>query len=352
MELLPEVRGARLLCASAGRGQLALAAARADPARQVSCPFLDLHLAGSARAAAGAIPPNLAIECVADWPAGPFDAALIPLRAGGDSEVAWELLQAAHCALPIGGRLLASVDEPRDHWVAGRMEALFGKRFVRHPGNDAVAYSGVKRDELAKRKGFECEFAFRDRGRLIRAVSRPGVFSHRKLDLGARALIESLAEPTEGEGGGGGARDLVAAGARILDLGCGSGAVGFAAALRAGDASVHAVDSMPRALDCALRGAALNGLARYAVQLEAEGAIDAIGAFDLVLANPPYYSRHRIAEVFVRATLRALAPGGRVHLVTRQPEWFVERLRGELEGVRVRMLRGYAVVDGARRAPA
>ena len=74
-------------------------------------------------------------------------------------------------------------------------------------------------------KSFEVEFQFRDRGRLVRGVSRPGVFSHRRLDLGARALIESLAEPVEPAEGAAPApeRDLLAPGARVLDLGCGSG---------------------------------------------------------------------------------------------------------------------------------
>src|SRR6185436_9087146 len=230
--LLPEVRGTKILALSAGRAQVAVAVASADPARSVVCPFFDLHLAERARQSVRELPPNLAIEAVADLPEGPFDAVLIPLRAGSDSEFAWELLQTAFLRLADGGQLLASVDEPRDHWVAGRMDVLFRNKVSRRPSEDAIAYLGVKRAQRKPQKKveeFECEFAFRDRGRLIQVVSRPGVFSHRRLDLGARALIESLAEPS----GRGGEREFVRPGARVLDLGCGAGAVGFAAALRA-----------------------------------------------------------------------------------------------------------------------
>jgi 16S rRNA (guanine1207-N2)-methyltransferase len=352
IERLGEVRGERLLALTAGRAQLGLAAALADPTRHVVVPLFDLHQTQLAREecartfASGTPPPNLAIECVADLPSGPFETVTVPLRAGADSEFAWDVMQQAYQRLAIGGRYLASVDEPRDHWVAGRMDALFDKHVGRHASRDAVVYVATKKGELAKPKSFDCEFAFRDHERLVKVVSRPGVFSHRRLDLGARALIESLDETEEN----GLERQWVGDGARVLDLGCGAGAVGFAAALRALRVRVHAVDSMPRALECVARGAAQNGVAdRVTTQCVADGSIDAPRSFDLVLGNPPYYSKHRIAEIFVSTARRALRPGGRVHLVTRQPDWFVERMARDFTNVRVRALRTYQVVVGLAR---
>ena len=87
-------------------------------------------------------------------------------------------------------------------------------------------------------KNFRCEFAFRDRGRLIHAVSRPGVFSHREIDPGARQLMAAME---------------IAAGDRVLDIGCGSGTVSFAAAFRAEGVEVLAVDSHARAVECTAR---------------------------------------------------------------------------------------------------
>jgi 16S rRNA (guanine1207-N2)-methyltransferase len=341
---------ARLWCVSPGRGQLAAAAAALAPGRRVTCTFFDHYLAGAAAEAArardGTVPTNLSIDCAAELPGGPFDAAMLPLRAGADSELAWEVLQHAYVQLKPGGKLWASVDEPRDHWVAGRMKELFGAKFARHAADDAVAYSGVKRSELKKAKSFDCEFAFRDGGRLIRVVSRPGVFSHRRLDLGARALIESLEETGEN----GDVRRHLDDGMRVVDFGCGAGAVGFAAALRARDVAVHAVDSMPRAADCARRGAAKNALARHTTQSTSDGYVEGVGSFDLFLGNPPYYSHHRITELFVRAAMRALKPGGRAHFVTRQPEWFLDRLPRDFAKVAARELRTYSVVAGVRKS--
>ena len=341
MSELPE--GA-IACTSVGRAQLAVAAARASDARRVDCTLFDLHLLERAHAAIADAPGNLTIAARADLPDGPFAAVAIPLRSGGDAEFAWELLQQAYLRLADGGLFFTAVDGTRDHWVAGRMEALFGRKFARFASDEAIAYRATKRGELKRVKSFEAELAFRDRGRLIRAVSRPGVFSHRKVDVGARALVDSLAETN-----GAAERDLLAPGARVLDLGCGYGVVGFAAALRAPGVRVHAVDSMPRAVECARRGAELNALTDWSAEAAADGGGVEPKSFDLVLANPPYYSHHRIAELFVAIALRALMPGGRIHFVTRQPEWFEERLPGPFASVRRREIRGYSVVDGVRR---
>jgi 16S rRNA (guanine1207-N2)-methyltransferase len=296
----------------------------------------------------GAPPANLTLAARADLPDGPFAGVALPLRSGGDAEFAWELMQQAFLRLAENGLYFAAVDGPRDHWVAGRMEALFGRKVARFTSDEAVVYRATKRGPLKKVKEFAAKIGLRDRGRLIHGVTRPGVFSHRKVDVGARALIDSLAE-TVSEKKGEVERDLLLPDARVLDLGCGSGIVGFAAALRAPGVRVHAVDSMPRAVECARRGAELNGLAGWTAEVAADGGPFEPRSFDLVLANPPYYSQYRIAELFVDVAFRALKPGGRVHFVTRQPDWFLERLPGPFASVRAREIRGYDVVDGVRR---
>ena len=176
-------------------------------------------------------------------------------------------------------------------------------------------------------------------------MSRPGVFSHRKLDLGARALIESLSVPD-----GKHSFEVVQSGMKVLDLGCGSGAVGFAASARADSVSIHALDANARAVQCAKTGAEKNGLLKesYSTQLECDGECKGAGTFDLVLANPPYFSNHRIAEIFLKATRRALKPGGRTHFVTKQPKWFVEEFASVFEDVSVREGRGYFIVKGTQ----
>lgn len=73
--------------------------------------------------------------------------------------------------------------------------------------------------------------------------------------------------------------------ARILDLGAGSGCVAITLALEGG-AEVTAADISPAALDVARKSAARLGAAVEFVESDWFAAIS--GAFDLVVANPPY----------------------------------------------------------------
>ena len=83
------------------------------------------------------------------------------------------------------------------------------------------------------------------------------------------------------------------AGERVLDVGCGPGAVLLAAAARRPDARFWGLERDPEALELAGRGAALNGMQE---RLELIGGDVAQGfaalklrPFDAVLSNPPFF---------------------------------------------------------------
>lgn len=325
---LDELRGERLLCTSLGRGQLASAAARAWPESRVVCHFLDIYLADKARGHYRDGPANLSIVCQSDLPGDEIDVAAFPFTSQGNAELTRELMQQGHQALAVGGRMLASTNNRRDTWLGGEMRKLSAD-VSRRELDQGVLYAATKTGPLRKLKNFTGEFVFRDRQRLLRAVSRPGVFSHRRVDLGARALMAVME---------------ISPGQRVFDMGCGSGVLALAAAARAPGVQVFAVDSNPRAVECTLRGAALNELSSISARLDAQGTCDAPGTFDLFLANPPYYSDFRIAEIFLDAGRRALAPGGRIHVVTKQLDWYLETLPTRFEEVEVHQLKDYFVV--------
>lgn len=253
---------------------------------------------------------NLDFVCQADLPPGPVDLVAWCVSKQGDAELTRELLQAAHERLRIGGQLVAATDNPRDQWLHDELRKLFDK-VTREPQGSGVLYRGTKREELKKLKDFSCEFAFRDGERLIHLRTRPGVFSHRALDGGARALLEVM-EITPGQ--------------RVLDLGCGCGALGVAAGLRAQGVTVIATDANPRAVASAQWAAEHNGVTAFEAHLDADGSTIPPTSVDLVLANPPYYSNFRLAELFCSIAARALRPGGRLLVVTKQPEWYLEHL--------------------------
>lgn len=80
---------------------------------------------------------------------------------------------------------------------------------------------------------------------------------------------------------------LELAGIRVLDVGCGSGVLGIAAA-RAG-ATVTAVDINPAAVAVTGANARRNNVAVAALESDLLDAVDG-ETFDLILVNPPYFA--------------------------------------------------------------
>jgi 16S rRNA (guanine1207-N2)-methyltransferase len=326
--------GERIACTTIGRGQAAVSLARARPGACVTAWFLDLHQRDAAAATWDDAPANLAAPCTADLPPGPYDLAVVPLVKGGETELSRDLLQQAFHQLVAGGRLVAAVDNARDTWLREQLAGTGETVRVRPAdGSDAIAYVLEKTREGHKLRDFTCRFKFRDRERLLEAVSRPGVFAHRRIDPGARHLLNAVDVAPE---------------TRVLDIGCGSGCVAIGIAARDPSVVVHAFDSSARAVECTRLGAELNDLANVSVALEAEGKVPDRGAWDLALANPPYYADFAIAEKFVEAARLALAPGGTLLVVTKQPAWYVEHLPRMWTGVAQELVKGYHLVEAIR----
>lgn len=332
--------GERIVCTTAGRGQAAHALALERPTGTVVAWFLDLHPCTAAQEAWTVTPPNLAAECVPDMPAGPFDLAVVPLAKDGEAELSRDILQAALVNLAIGGHLVAAIDNPRDNWLREQL-AETGETVRVRPVEAAnrrakagtIAYVVQKTREPAKVRDFSCEVVFRDRDRLLTACTRPGVFAHRRIDPGARHLLNAVD---------------VAPDTRVLDIGCGSGCVALGIAARDPRVHVRAIDSAARAVECTRRGAEMNGLANIVVALEARGTVPDPGTYDLVLANPPYYADFRIAELFVAAAWQALAPGGTLLVVTKQPSWYLERLPQSWGDVAREEVKTYHLIEAVR----
>jgi 16S rRNA G1207 methylase RsmC len=333
IDLLEDVLGERVLCTSLGRAQLARAAADVRPSGRVTCWFLDLYRLRLAEAHQEVpIPDSLEFICGADLPTGEYDAALIPISVSGEAELTRDLLQMAYVRLAPQGRLIVAVDNPRDRWLGGEMEKLFS-RVVRITRAEGTVYQGVRRGPLKKWKDFRCEFACRDGQRLLRIISRPGVFSHRRVDPGARHLLNYM-ELHEGD--------------RVLDLGCGSGVVTLGAAASSPQVHVHALDTNARAVECTRQGAEANDLRNISVELTSADDLEMSEPCQLVLANPPYFSGTRIVRAFFDAARRCLAPGGRILLVTKLPRWYAEHMGEWFEDVRAEEVKTYYLFRGTQ----
>jgi 16S rRNA (guanine1207-N2)-methyltransferase len=228
--------------------------------------------------------------------------------------------------------LVAATDNPRDDWLREQLVGWF-KKVTKHAFDDGVVYVVTKQESLNKVKNFQAEFVFRDGQNLIKAVSRPGVFSHRHIDPGARHLLEAAE---------------VQPGMRILDIGCGAGTVSLALASREPTAQVVAVDSNARAVQCTRLGAELNALSNIITELNASGEYADPGSFDLALANPPYFADFEIAMRFVQAAYNSLKVDGQLLLVTKAPSWYEENLQAEWRDVRVVPSKRYFVVTARK----
>lgn len=284
---------------------------------------------------------EIEVSCLPDPPEGTYNTILLATDSKGSSELTRDFLQSASRRLTKDGRLIATTDNARDHWLGEHLKATYGKVTVRRE-KEGITYIARKRPEPAKEKNFHCEFAFRDGERLIPLASRPGVFSHRRVDAGARALVKSLNLLEEG-------KKPKRKPQRIVELGSGCGAVSVAAALRYPSAAVLAVDSHARAVEATQRSAELNNVQNLATMLTSNGVLPDEGRYDLFLCNPPYYSDFRISEVFLQSAHAALKPGGRMHLVTKLNEWHHNRTIELFANGEAHEIGSYFVITAVRR---
>lgn len=277
-------------------------------------------------------PENLEVLCAADLPERPIHLGVLSLVATGEAELSRDYMQQQFERLVIGGVLVVSVDNPDDRWVHDQLKS-FEKSVKVRKQDQGIVYWIEKTAELKKRKDFSCELAYRDCDELIKLVTRPGVFSHRQLDNGARQLLDAVDVYPE---------------SKLIDIGCGAGSVALGLAKRDPSARVHAVDANARAIDCVKRGIRLNGLENLTTEVNWTGVYGEPDTFDMALANPPYFGDFHIAEKFLAAAHRSLRPGGRLVLVTKHPNWYEENLGRWFDEGEVFPSRRYHIASGVK----
>lgn len=331
LEIATQIPGSRIGCVSTGRAQAAEQFAIERPEASVTAWYLDSYLAALATAHSTALP-NLNITCDADWPCTEIDLAAIALSSHGEAELTRDVIQSVYHALTIGGSMVVSVDNSRDRWLHDLLKT-YEKSVKVRPFEDAMVYVIQKSNALKKIKNFSCQLSFIDCETKIEFVTRPGVFSHRELDSGARQLLDAVDVFPE---------------AKLLDIGCGAGSVALGLAARDPSAMVHAIDSSARAIDCTRRGMKLNGIGNMRIELNHSGNYGEEGYFDMAIANPPYFADFRIAQHFIDLAHRSLRVGGRLVLVTKQPGWYEENLPIAYNEVEVFESKRYFIASGVK----
>ena len=140
----------------------------------------------------------------------------------------------------------------------------------------------------------------------LTVVNEAGIFSAERLDVGTRFLLQHLPTRSGPE--------------HVVDLGCGNGIVGTAAALANPDAEVTFADESHQALASARATFAASGSPAKTRFLLGDGLTDLPpGSADLVLNNPPFHSHQATTDAAARRMFAdartALRPGGQLWVV-------------------------------------
>lgn len=299
---------------SYGDQDLALAVAGLVPNGHVTLLTHDATLAAAVESALrGAGVANVAVVVAAgatSLPALHFDLAYLAVQPYLSAAQLTDLLAGARRSLKLGGRLIlfagmrqgAPTLLRRAEQIFGNLEVLDksgGTRIARCIQQADSGDAGVAEVEVREPQA-DALFAVSVRGHDFILLSDSGVFSYGALDEGTRLLLESVeVRPTD----------------RVVDIGCGYGAIGIVAARLAPEGFVTMVDTDARAVDLARRNAARNGVINAEVLVSDGSRAAGERGFDLVLSNPPLHASPGTIRRLTAEAYGKLAPGGRLAYV-------------------------------------
>jgi len=245
----------------------------------------------------------------------PLGADLVAIRIPHEKLALLQLLRDAWHALRMGGRCVVVGATNEGIKSAARMlERIFGAaQVLAGEGGYRLVQSRKQHDILPALEELAVPYlaydAFHEltvtlRGAPHTLFTRPGVFSWEHLDEATGILADVLTVPV---------------GASVLDLGCGSGALGLVAAQLSGGAALTMVDADVEAVRSAQRTAGAAGLVGSRAMASDIGSAVLHERFDMVVSNPPFHigkaTALNVPTQFMRDAHTVLNAGGRLMLV-------------------------------------
>ena len=148
----------------------------------------------------------------------------------------------------------------------------------------------------------ERRVALRALGNELTFITDAGVFSRDGLDRGTELLLDALP----------------ALSGRVLDLGCGWGAVGVALGKRWPELDIVMTDINSRAVGLAWRNLTENGVRATVVQGDGFAAVE--GKFDAIVTNPPIRAGKAVIYGLFAQARDHLKPDGALYVVIRKQQ--------------------------------
>jgi 16S rRNA (guanine1207-N2)-methyltransferase len=260
-----------------------------------------------------------------------FNTVIYPAPAHSDYELKVDIVEQGFHVLQPGGKFITLSEYERDAAFGKLHKKVFGKcsEAPRNEFGSAFWSTREAGDEPRRRHRMTYHARVGDRPSMS-FESWPGTFSYGRMDDGSRAMLE-VADVRSGD--------------KVLDMGCGCGAVGCLVSQQFGPTGrITFVDSNARAIKLTELNAKANGLTDFKLMTSA-GMMDIPpGEFDVVLANPPYFANSEVGRLFIHTAHEVLRPGGRFYFVTKMPVETIPQIVdtfGEVESVENR---GYTVV--------
>ena len=242
-------------------------------------------------------------------------ADVVAIRIPTEKTALLQLLADAFGMLRIGGQCcIAGATNEGIKSAAALLGELFGNATVLGTQSGHRAVMAVKRGATASDTAVLAhEFLRHDHfnpiditlhGTAVRLFSRPGVFSWEHLDE-ATAMLAEVMDVRPGDD--------------VLDLGCGSGALGLLAAIRSGTGRVRLIDVDSDAIRCVQR--AIDEMAIPNATAMCSDVAEAVRGerFDVVVTNPPFHvgkaTDLEVPTQFILEAWQVLKPNGRLMLV-------------------------------------
>ena len=234
-----------------------------------------------------------------------------PIEEG--TEAIFEMIDRARPKLRNGGSfyLVAKVRKGAKSYMRKLSEVIGPAKVISKSGGYwlmRAERSPVRSPEPTDLSVYEHTVETRLKGRKYTFCTRAGVFSRKEMDDGTLLLIESV--------------DILPLNS-VIDVGCGYGPIGIAAAHMASVGRVVMVDTNARAVECASRNieahhlhhARKNGKPR--VEAVVSDRFDAVRGerFDRVISNPPFHAGVDVLYPLVDEAYAHLRFHGRMYLV-------------------------------------